>query len=385
MTTQTSFHRRSHPKGLMHAPEVVPHVEQRNHVHVVLNLLGERIGQTSESAHLHPHCEVLALDEAGRDMAGIGIADDFYALGAQTLRRAVALLSFGIVAIDFDQLSVVYIAAKRIRDGVQVHLMSVRSELNAIRQALGNILKELRRMPGFPPTNKPTDNQLRVRVNRGERPNVTADALLRHFERDVLLLGVAERPNFIDLNALRFDVPQGGILIVRARLADAFQQTDDSALRYASQSNRGADRASLDKRGDHRYFLRVADYVRHKTTIRERFRISKRKVEKNRFLGFIFGFCPASLRGFFGASAPLLVRHGLHAALAADLASLASHVSHDLLNQGKGNGFSGFYGLKNYAACILDGIKFCIGACPLWHMPQACHETGGTSTSANFK
>ena len=44
----------------MHAGEVVPHVEQRNHVHVILDLLRERVGQAREAPHL-------TLDKTGRD------------------------------------------------------------------------------------------------------------------------------------------------------------------------------------------------------------------------------------------------------------------------------------------------------------------------------
>jgi hypothetical protein len=40
MLIDTRFHRRSNPERLMDAPEVVPHIEEGNSVHVVLNLFG---------------------------------------------------------------------------------------------------------------------------------------------------------------------------------------------------------------------------------------------------------------------------------------------------------------------------------------------------------
>jgi len=61
---------------LMHAAEVVVHEVERDRVFQVLHLLAERIGQSSEAAHLHPHGAVLAFGVAGRDVLGVGVAVD---------------------------------------------------------------------------------------------------------------------------------------------------------------------------------------------------------------------------------------------------------------------------------------------------------------------
>lgn len=61
----TRFHRRSNPQSLMHAAEVVVHVEKRDCPHMILDFLGERIRQASKAAHFHPHREILAPDMAG--------------------------------------------------------------------------------------------------------------------------------------------------------------------------------------------------------------------------------------------------------------------------------------------------------------------------------
>jgi hypothetical protein len=39
MLTNTGFHRRRDPKGLMNTTEVIPHIEESDLVHVVLDLL----------------------------------------------------------------------------------------------------------------------------------------------------------------------------------------------------------------------------------------------------------------------------------------------------------------------------------------------------------
>ncbi len=68
-------------KALVLLHVVVPGCVERNHVHVVLEFLGERIGEPGKAARLHPHREVLAL--------GIGRADGV------TDHVGGALLAFG--------------------------------------------------------------------------------------------------------------------------------------------------------------------------------------------------------------------------------------------------------------------------------------------------
>jgi hypothetical protein len=66
----------------MHSTEVVPSKVQRDGCLQVFQLLAERIRKPRESAHLHPHREVLAFDVAGADVCGIGpsVADFGYNL-----------------------------------------------------------------------------------------------------------------------------------------------------------------------------------------------------------------------------------------------------------------------------------------------------------------
>src|SRR6266511_2915770 len=50
---------------LVSAPEVVVHEMQANHRRVVLDLLGEPVGEAGKAAHAHPHRQVLPLDVRG--------------------------------------------------------------------------------------------------------------------------------------------------------------------------------------------------------------------------------------------------------------------------------------------------------------------------------
>jgi len=129
----------------MDSHEVVVHMEQRQHSHVIFDLLAERIGQSGEAAHVHPHIEVLALNVRSADVLRVWITGDNVLDDALTLRGAVALLAFRIVAEYLDQLSVINSAGERIGHRIQIHLVAVRRQLDAIAQSAFNVLEEVSR------------------------------------------------------------------------------------------------------------------------------------------------------------------------------------------------------------------------------------------------
>jgi hypothetical protein len=370
MLTKTSFHRWSDPQSLMNTPKVMVHVKQRDHRNVIVQLLAERIRKARKPAHLHSHVEILALDVAGRNVLLFRVAYDFHALGAQTLCGAVSGLSLGIVAVNLVKLGEVDAITESIRNGSQVHPVAVRGQLDSIRQTSCNVLKEIRRTPRVPPAYGPANYKLRIRINRSEGPNVANIAhALPHLCRGVLLFGIAEAPNLVDLNTLRFNVANGRVLILLASFPDLHQGTQHRALRRTRHASRRANRAAFYQRCDDRRLLCDAEYVCHGSTIRQRFSIVNRKVTTGADLLLFFGLRPTCFRGLPSASRALFVRHRLKPTLAANLAALRAHLAHDLLNDSK---FRGFRGLHENAASILNRIKFWSTACPLWHTPKRC-------------
>jgi hypothetical protein len=208
MITDTSLHRRSNPQRLMNAAKVVVHMKQGQHSDVIFELLTEGVRQPGEPPHIHPHVEVLSLNVGRADMLRVGRTNDGLSLSAKTLRRAVTGCPLRIVAIDLDQLRIVDIFRESIGDGSQVHLVAVSSQLHAIRQPACNVLKELRRTPGVPPSNHPRDNELALRFKRRKRSNVAADT---SFQLGfVLLLAPDKRPDLIDLHPLGRNVADNG-------------------------------------------------------------------------------------------------------------------------------------------------------------------------------
>src|ERR1035438_2153933 len=247
----------------MNSREVVVHMKQSDHRNVVIELLTEGICEPGKPAHVHPHVEILTLHVRSTDVRVVGSADDVNTLGAQTLRRAVALLPFRIVAVYLHQVRVVNSLRKRIRDSHQIHLMAIRGQLDSIRQTAFNVLKERRRTPGIPPSNHPRNYELGLRFNRGERPNVSARPCFRLGSGDILLLAPNKRPYFIDLNALGGNVADNAVLVFSTGRANTHQEPKDSAFGDSRHANGGPNGATFDKRRDDRYFLRRADYVCH--------------------------------------------------------------------------------------------------------------------------
>ena len=83
----------------MNANEVVVHIEQRDGVHVVVELLRKRVCQAGESTDVHPHGEVLTFDMRRAYMGRVRAADNRLCLATSAHGRAVTLLGLRVGAI----------------------------------------------------------------------------------------------------------------------------------------------------------------------------------------------------------------------------------------------------------------------------------------------
>ena len=220
MITDTRFHRRRNPQGLMNAAEIVVHMKQSQHSDVIFELLTEGIGQPGEAPHVHPHVEIRPLNVRRADVLRIGRTNDRLSLGTKTLCRAVTGSSLGIVSVDLDQLRVVNVIGEGIRYGGQVHLVPIRSQLHPIRQTALNVPKELRRTPGVPPTCHPRQDKLALSFNRGERPNIATDPSFHLGDGHVLLFAPDKRPDLIDLDPLGRHVADHAVMVLGASRAN---------------------------------------------------------------------------------------------------------------------------------------------------------------------
>ena len=379
----------------MNTAEVVVHVKQGDGVNMVFDLLRKSISQTGESPHVHPHVKILPLHVAGADMPVIRRPDDVNALGAKTLCRAVALLSFRIVAVDLDQLRVVHFRRERIRDGHQIHFVTIGSQLDTVCQTALNILKKRRRTPGIPPSNHPTNHEFRLSFNRRERPNIAADLRIKLPRRDVLLFAANVTLNFIHLNTLGRHVADNPVLVISTSLSDFGEQSEDSSFRNARHADGRANGATFNQRRYHRDPSVYAQLV-HESSIPYRFSIT-RDIGRLGGLFSRFGwnclglrFRPASLRRVGCYLTPALIRHGHQATLTADLATLAAQSCHNPRQQCRvlddAQGFFGFGYFDDVFENAFSGLNH-IGAfatSALWHTlsvarPAQICQPGGIS------
>src|SRR5260221_516738 len=269
---------RSGLERLMNPNKVVVHVEQRNAVHVVLNLLREGISEPSKTAHVHAHREILSLDVAGRNVQWVGCAENQFLFAAVALRGAVALLRFGIVPKMLDEHRVIDVIRKGVNHGIQVDLVAIAGKLYAGRQTIGKVLDELGCAASITLPYEPGNRQLAIGVQSYPSPHVASYALVRDLLRHVLLLAADECPDFIDLNALRLDVANSKVLVFGARRTNFFEQPKDCAFRNAGKPCRGADRATLYQRRYYRNFLFRSQLV-HTLSIPQRSGIARGKCD----------------------------------------------------------------------------------------------------------
>jgi len=157
-------------------------------------------------------------------------------------------------------------------------------------------------------------------------------------------------------------------------------------LATASHADGGVNRATLYQSRDDRYFLSHAEYVCHNLIIPERSGMSIGKRNKlGLFGGFLFS-SPTLCGGGFSHLATLFWRQKRHSALTPGFTAFSAHTGHNLGEQCPGDRHFLVlpYGLKNYAAGVLNGIKAAIRllgftTCAVWHTLQACHGSDGAS------
>ena len=99
--------------------------------------------------------------------------------------------------------------------------------MNPGGEARGDVVHEPLGAIAVAPADEERNNELRIRVQRGPRPGV-ASAIGRGLGiRNVLLFGVDERPNLVDLNSLRLHPPDVLVVEGSAELASVLEQLRD--------------------------------------------------------------------------------------------------------------------------------------------------------------
>src|SRR2546425_9274203 len=91
-------------------------------------------------------------------------------------------------------------------------------------------------------SNEPARNQFRVGVDCNPRTHVTVAKLVTLFLGDILGLGVAELPDFIELQASTSQITKGCVLVLTACMPYFRHEAKYRVERYIGQTCGGADR-----------------------------------------------------------------------------------------------------------------------------------------------
>lgn len=343
----------------MNTDEVVVHVEQGHGMRVIFHFLTKGVRESGKPANVHSHGEILSLDVAGGDMLRVRVARHRQLQAIQADSRAVARLSVTSRAINLHEHRVVNVPAEGILYSRQVHLVAVRRQLNAVRHALGDILQEVRRAARVTKADQPAQDQLALRFNRNERPDIAREPTSRHLRRDMLLFRAHEGPDFINLDTLRSHVADRGVLVFGAGAADRFEQAEDGALCHSRQSRRGAHRATLDQRRDDRDLLSCAESIHDGPIILYRFSMSsgKRRVHPEILGRRLLCLRPAGASGLPRDLAAATVGHGDQPAFTAYPAAFPAHFRHHLRDDRPTSGLPVLYRGQDDAAGVLHGIQ----------------------------
>ncbi len=92
--------------------------------------------------------------------------------------------------------------------------MTVCRNLNAVCQAGSKILNESCATSSITATYKPRWDQFGVGINRSPRPNIAVTKFPLFIRRNILLLRIAEAPDFIELQPLTGQVAKRFVLIL---------------------------------------------------------------------------------------------------------------------------------------------------------------------------
>ena len=246
----------------MNLAKVIEHEMQRHGMGVILDLLAKRVRQAREAAHMHSHREVLALNVAGRNMALVGVAGNHRALCADESRWAVATrhaLRGRRLAVALFEHSVIRIGAEDFFNRFGVVGPAVRSDLRSTDNASREVVQKLNRRGRGAWANHVGHHQAAVGIDGGPRPHIApfVEFLFWH----VLLLRADKRPDFINLQPRRLDVPDVRIVIGRARGAKVAQQLFHSHAGDAGDARRAAQRIALNQRRNHANAIRRAQSV----------------------------------------------------------------------------------------------------------------------------
>lgn len=230
----------------MYPAEIVMNGVEGYRMAKVIDFLGEPVGKSGKPPHGHSHGEVCSLNIAGGDVFGVWLSGYRCGLRSKTDRWAIPDFILRL-AVNFDQRGVVDVAPESALDGFQIDLQPVSGQLHPVGETVSQVLHKFIGASSVTLSDEVGNGQLCIGINSHPSPHVTVAEDALFLNRDVLFLSVAELPDFIALNSVRFHTANSAVMEVSARRSQLFQESEDGALGNASHAAGGADGVSLNE------------------------------------------------------------------------------------------------------------------------------------------
>ena len=129
----------------MKAHEVVIREVESDRSLEIIQLFGKRIGQPGETAHVHPHRQILALNVGCADVLWVRIAHYNLAFTADALGWRIPFFGLFRCPVNLLECGEVYVHPERAYYRFQVCFVAVCSDLYADLDAAGAIIHEILR------------------------------------------------------------------------------------------------------------------------------------------------------------------------------------------------------------------------------------------------
>ncbi len=112
----------------------------------IIQFLAKRIGQTRESAKLHPHGQILPFHKTSGDVPKTRIADSHLGYNLDDWSWGVTLIPvLAVIAVQLHKLREVHVQPECVCNSILIEGESIRSQLDLIRQTLLQIKYEAAR------------------------------------------------------------------------------------------------------------------------------------------------------------------------------------------------------------------------------------------------
>jgi hypothetical protein len=112
---------------------------------MIVQFLRESVSQSGETAHVHPHRQILALYVRSRNVLWVWVSAYFFRLTADANGGRISRFIFQRVTVNLLQLRVIDIRAECFFDCGEISLMTVCCDLHAPLNPAGSILHKIHR------------------------------------------------------------------------------------------------------------------------------------------------------------------------------------------------------------------------------------------------